>query len=100
MIFLAVAALGLILFWFFALRPRRGGKYAPPLVLDSTVVPIPFVGVIAEFFKSPNSMVKRCYNDYGLCFTIPVSTVWTMKETVPHGTLIFQDLILDVLLII
>ena len=72
MIVLVVAAVGLFLVWFFALRPRRGGKYAPPLVLDSRVVPIPIVGVIAEFFKSPNSMVKRCYQDYGSCFTIPV----------------------------
>ena len=56
------------------LSPRfKGGKNAPPLVTDSTVVPIPLFGVIAEFFKSPNTMIKRCYRDYGPVFTIPVS---------------------------
>lgn len=53
--------------------PRfNGGKNAPPLVTSSTVVPIPLIGVIAEFFKSPNTMIKRCYRDYGPVFTIPV----------------------------
>ena len=66
-------AAGLILFWFFLLRPRGGGKNSPPLVTASTVVRIPLVGVIAEFLKNPNEMMKRCYNDYGQVFTIPVS---------------------------
>jgi sterol 14-demethylase len=53
--------------------PRfKGGKDAPPIVTSSTVVPIPLIGVIAEFFKSPNTMIKRCYQDYGPVFTIPV----------------------------
>lgn len=56
------------------ISPRfKGGKDAPPVVTDSSVVPIPLVGVIAEFFKSPNTMIKRCYRDYGSVFTIPVS---------------------------
>ena len=56
------------------LSPRfKGDKHAPPLVTSSTVVPIPLLGVIAEFFKSPNTMIKRCYRDYGPVFTIPVS---------------------------
>ena len=54
------------------LRPRRGGKDAPPMVLESPVFPIPVIGVIMEFFKSPNTMVKRCHTDYGPVFTIPV----------------------------
>jgi hypothetical protein len=68
----AVAAIFLICFWWFLLRPRPGGRNAPPLVSRSTVVPLPLIGHIAEFFKSPNEMVKRCYRDYGSIFTIPV----------------------------
>ena len=66
-------AAGLITFWFFLLRPRSGGKDSPPLVTASTVVRLPLVGVIAEFLKNPNEMMKRCYKDYGEVFTIPVS---------------------------
>ena len=66
-------ALGLIAFWFFALRPRGGGKGSPPLVTESKAVPLPLVGVICEFLKNPNEMMKRCYKDYGQVFTIPVS---------------------------
>ena len=66
-------AAGLITFWFFLLRPRGGGKDSPPLVTASTVVRLPLVGVIAEFLKNPNEMMKRCYKDYGQVFTIPVS---------------------------
>ena len=55
------------------ISPRfKGGKDAPPVVTQSTVVPIPLIGVIAEFFKSPNTMIKRCYKDYGPVYTIPV----------------------------
>lgn len=74
MIVYVVVAVVLILWWFL-LRPRRGGKDAPPLVLDSPVVPIPVFGVMAEFFKSPNTMIKRCYNDYGPVYTIPVRRI-------------------------
>lgn len=69
---IAIAALILFSVWFVLLRPRRGGKNAPPTVVHSPVVPFPIVGVLAEFFKSPNTMIKRCYEDYGPVFTIPV----------------------------
>jgi len=62
----------LVLFWWFLLRPRRGGKDSPPLITASTVVRIPLFGVIAEFLKSPNDMMKRCYKNYGPVFTIPI----------------------------
>ena len=68
-------ALGLISFWWFLLRPRTGGKSAPPCVTSSKIVPIPLVGVITEFLKSPNDMMKRCYDDFGSVFTIPVSII-------------------------
>jgi hypothetical protein len=45
------------------------------MVLSSTVVKLPLVGVLAEFLKSPNDMMKRCYQDYGSVFTIPVRTI-------------------------
>mmetsp|Transcript_13359 Transcript_13359/g.25589 ORF Transcript_13359/g.25589 Transcript_13359/m.25589 type:complete len:488 (-) Transcript_13359:113-1576(-) len=55
------------------ISPRfKGGKDAPPVVTSSPVVPIPLIGVIAEFFKSPNTMIKRCYKDYGPVYTIPI----------------------------
>jgi len=62
----------LSLLWFFVLRPRHGGKDEPPLVTSSPVVPIPLIGHIIEFFKSPNDMITRCYHDYGPIFTIPL----------------------------
>lgn len=67
-------AVGLFAVWWFLLRPRGGGKGSPPLVVTSSVVPFPVVGVIGEFLKNPNEMMKRCYKDYGQVFTIPVST--------------------------
>jgi heme/copper-type cytochrome/quinol oxidase subunit 2 len=70
-----VVAIVLVALWFFLLRPRRGGKNAPPLVTESPVVPIPFIGVICEFFKGPNNMMKRCHRDYGPVFTIPVRRI-------------------------
>jgi hypothetical protein len=66
-------ALGVVSVWWLLFRPRTGGKDAPPVVLSSTVVKVPLVGVLAEFLKSPNEMMKRCYQDYGSVFTIPVS---------------------------
>jgi hypothetical protein len=69
----------LVLFWVAVLRPRRGNcTNAPPLVTNN----IPFVGVLIEFFSSPNTMVQRCYNDYGPVFTIPVRC----------GNVVFQPL--------
>lgn len=67
-----VLALVVFGWWFLLLRPRRGGKNAPPVVSSSPVVPIPLIGHLAEFFKSPNSMIKRCYEQIGPVFTIPV----------------------------
>eukprot|EP00934_Nitzschia_sp_Nitz4_P003321 Nitzschia sp. Nitz4//scaffold169_size48518//7008//8556//NITZ4_007063-RA/size48518-snap-gene-0.57-mRNA-1//-1//CDS//3329538361//3311//frame0 len=63
---------GLVAIWWFLLRPRGGGKGSPPLVTDSKVFPIPLVGVISEFMKSPNDMMTRCVKDYGQVFTIPL----------------------------
>ncbi|CAB9516542.1 Obtusifoliol 14-alpha demethylase (Fragment) [Seminavis robusta] len=74
MLWLQIFAVIVFALYFFVLRPRRGGKDAPPLVLESPVFPIPVIGVIMEFFKSPNTMVKRCYRDYGPVFTIPIFT--------------------------
>ena len=73
MLWLQIFSLVLLVLYLAVLRPRRGGKDAPPMVLESPVFPIPVIGVIMEFFASPNSMVKRCYKDYGPVFTIPVS---------------------------
>lgn len=60
------------LFWILLLRPRRGScKNTPPLVLTAKNN-TPFIGVLIEFFSSPNTMVHRCVKDYGSVFTIPV----------------------------
>jgi hypothetical protein len=68
----AFAVLVLCVFWFGLLRPRRGRCVnAPPLVLHAKNG-IPFIGVLIEFFSSPNTMVQRCVKDYGPIFTIPV----------------------------
>ena len=75
MLWLQIFAAALLALYLAVFRPRRGGKDAPPMVLESPVFPIPIIGVIMEFFKSPNSMVKRCHKDYGPVFTIPVCTV-------------------------
>ena len=61
-----------ILLWVVLLRPRRGNcKDTPPLVIHAKNN-IPFIGTLVEFFSSPNTMVQRCYNDFGPIFTIPV----------------------------
>lgn len=70
---LQIAALFAVALWYIALRPRRGGKNAPPTVTGNNGVPI--IGVLLEFFKSPNTMVRRCVQDYGPVFTIPVRGV-------------------------
>ena len=69
---LQIVALVALAIWYVALRPRKGGKNAPPTVTSSSVCRIPVVGVLVEFFKSPNTMVQRCVKDYGAVFTIPV----------------------------
>ena len=67
-----VVVLIIATFWIFLLRPRRGNcRDTPPLVLTAKNN-IPFIGVLIEFFSSPNTMVKRCVKDYGPVFTIPV----------------------------
>ena len=57
------------------LRPRSSGlKDEPPLVRSSPAFPfVPFIGPAIEFGKSPVLMAKRCYEDYGPVFTVPVS---------------------------
>lgn len=69
MIFQGIAIAGFLL-WYFLLRPRSGGTNAPPMVQSNNGIPI--IGVLMEFFKSPNTMVQRCYKEYGGVFTIPV----------------------------
>lgn len=75
----ALSTLGAILLsiWL-VLRPRKGGANAPPVVLTSPVVPIPLIGMAIEFGKSPVKMIKRCLDQYGAVFTIPVRSVLTL----------------------
>ena len=55
------------------LRPRKSGrKDAPPLITTSPVSSVPLLGPAIEFGKSPVKMVRRCYDDYGPVFTVPV----------------------------
>ena len=77
-------AVGVAALWWLLLRPRGGGKDSPPLVTSSRVVPIPLLGVIAEFLKHPNNMMKRCYEDLGQVFTIPVSCMMQSYHAIPH----------------
>jgi hypothetical protein len=58
------------LWW--VLHPRRGGKNAPPMVLNSPIVNVPYIGMALEFGKSPVKMVRRCFDSYGPVFTVPV----------------------------
>jgi hypothetical protein len=72
MIGTCVILLIVLLIWTLLLRPRRGNcKDAPPLVAVANNN-IPFIGILIEFFSSPNNMVQRCVKDYGPVFTIPV----------------------------
>ncbi|EEC43025.1 predicted protein [Phaeodactylum tricornutum CCAP 1055/1] len=72
MIVALVVVTGLTALWFFLLRPRTGGKHAPPVVTSSPLVPIPVIGHIVEFFRSPHFMMQRCLKDHGKVFTIPI----------------------------
>mmetsp|Transcript_35999 Transcript_35999/g.52760 ORF Transcript_35999/g.52760 Transcript_35999/m.52760 type:complete len:492 (+) Transcript_35999:103-1578(+) len=54
----------------FLLRPRKGGYGSPPMI--SSTVKIPIFGPCVEFGRSPMKMVKRCYDDYGPVFTVPI----------------------------
>jgi len=54
------------------LRPRKGGAKAPPMVYSSPLYKIPLIGTALEFGKSPVKMVRRCYDEYGPVFTVPM----------------------------
>lgn len=56
----------------FLVRPRHGGNKAPPMVLSSKIAPYPLIGPLVEFAKSPVKMVRRCYDDYGPVYTVPI----------------------------
>ena len=64
-----IAGAILLAVYLLLLRPRRGGKNAPPLVLSSPVGPL---AMALEFGKGPVNMITRCYKTYGSVFTIPV----------------------------
>mmetsp|Transcript_15100 Transcript_15100/g.19141 ORF Transcript_15100/g.19141 Transcript_15100/m.19141 type:complete len:496 (-) Transcript_15100:125-1612(-) len=65
-----ILALGVLFF----LRPRFAKqKDAPPMVLSSPVVKIPLIGQVLEFGLSPVKMTKRCYEQYGPVFTVPIA---------------------------
>ena len=56
------------------IRPRHAKQSnAPPMVLSSPIVKIPLIGQVLEFGMSPVKMTKRCYDEYGPVFTVPVS---------------------------
>jgi hypothetical protein len=60
----------LLLVFLYLTTPRKAkNKDAPPMVKSN----IPFIGTVLEFAKSPVKMVRRCYDDYGPVFTVPVS---------------------------
>lgn len=64
----------LILGVLFFLRPRFAkNSDAPPMVLSSPVVKIPLIGQVLEFGLSPVKMTKRCYEQYGPVFTVPIA---------------------------
>ena len=70
----AIPTIGLLLL-LLLLRPRKahaGVKNAPPMVTNSPVVKIPLIGQILEFGMSPVKMTRRCYDQYGPVFTVPV----------------------------
>ena len=74
MLHLALSIGGAILLalYLLLLRPRRGGKDAPPVVLSSPVGPL---AMALEFGKGPVHMITRCYKAYGSVFTIPVRNI-------------------------
>ena len=74
----------LFLVWYFILRPRSSGKTNEPIMITSTrskYKNVPIIGHIIEFFQSPNTMVQRCYDQYGPIFTIPVRTTLPTSRT-------------------
>eukprot|EP00538_Stauroneis_constricta_P002300 CAMPEP_0119557582 /NCGR_PEP_ID=MMETSP1352-20130426/9215_1 /TAXON_ID=265584 /ORGANISM="Stauroneis constricta, Strain CCMP1120" /LENGTH=508 /DNA_ID=CAMNT_0007604711 /DNA_START=15 /DNA_END=1541 /DNA_ORIENTATION=- len=58
--------------WYALLRPRTGGKDAPPCYTKARESKLPFVGVIAEFITGPNELLTRAYRELGSVFTIPL----------------------------
>ncbi|KAI2510455.1 cytochrome P450-like protein [Fragilaria crotonensis] len=64
-----IAGAILLAVYLLLLRPRRGGKNAPPLVLSSPMGPL---AMALEFGKGPVNMITRCYKAYGSVFTIPL----------------------------
>lgn len=72
----SIAILSLVvLVVYFTIRPRVGGKNAPPTVLTSPIVKVPILGMPLEFGSSPVKMIQRCFTEYGPIFTIPVRRV-------------------------
>ena len=60
------------------LRPRHAkGQItnAPPMVTSSPIFKIPLFGQILESGKSSVKMTKRCYDEYGPVFIVPVSEI-------------------------
>jgi len=56
------------------LRPRHSKHpKAPPMVLSSPIFKIPLIGQILEFGASPVKMTRRCYDQYGPVFTVPMA---------------------------
>lgn len=75
--------LGLLYF----LRPRKAHQSdAPPMVLSSPVVKIPLIGQAIEFGMSPVKMTKRCYDQYGPVFTVPVSHYLFQRPSLEQNT--------------
>lgn len=68
----ALQGLGILFVVWLVVRPRRGGPNAPPIVLSSPIVKVPYLGTALEFGKSPVKLVRRCYDDYGPIYTVPV----------------------------
>jgi hypothetical protein len=56
------------------------GSLAPPLVTSSPFFSIPFFGTILEFGQSPVKFVRRCYDETGPVFTVPVRFVIPSNE--------------------
>lgn len=61
----------LSLFLYITIPRKAKNRDAPPMVTSS----IPLIGTVIEFAKSPVKMVRRCYDDYGPVFTVPVSEI-------------------------
>jgi sterol 14-demethylase len=56
------------------IRPRHAKRSdAPPMVLSSPIVKIPLIGQVLEFGLSPVKMTKRCFDQYGPVFTVPMA---------------------------